>query len=118
MPSKALMEWQSTGLPRLDELEKIHTKATGPKPGRRWETTQLNRSLFVALVAQFQTYCRGLHDEAVDIHLAEANGHQAELLRTLMTGGRQLDTRTPRTDHLGADFSKLGFKIVEVVRDE
>jgi hypothetical protein len=28
-------------------------------------TTQLNRGLLAALVAQFQGFCRGLHDQAV-----------------------------------------------------
>lgn len=55
MPSAALANWTSSCLPRLDELEQVHLDATGRSPGRRWGTTQFNRNLFVALVAQFQT---------------------------------------------------------------
>lgn len=117
MSSAALSEWQSTGVGRLDELEGIHAQATGPGPGRRWGTEQLNRSLFVALVAQFQTYCRALHDEAIDAHVAQANPRQAALLRTLLTQGRKLDTHTPRTAHLGSDFARLGFKLVDGIND-
>jgi hypothetical protein len=116
--SAALMEWQSTGLLRLDELEGIHEAATGPRPGRRWGTQQLNRSLFVALVAQFQTYCRNLHDAAIDIHAAGANEAQGALLRTLMTQGRKLDTQTPRASVLGSGFGRLGFNLVEAVKAE
>lgn len=82
----------------------------------RWGTEQLNRSLFVALVAQFQTYCRKLHDEAVDLHVTHANRHQAELLHTLLTQGRKLDNQTPRSSVLGSDFGRLGFSVLEAMR--
>ncbi len=32
----------------------------------------LNRSLFLALSAQFESHCRDLHDEAVQVHVAAA----------------------------------------------
>jgi hypothetical protein len=117
MGSVALDEWRSTGLDRLNELEEIHAEATGRGPGRRWGTEQLNRSLFVALVAQFQTYCRNLHDEAIDALVAEASSRQAGILRTLVTQGRKLDTQTPRTAHLGSDFGRLGFTMIDAIKD-
>ena len=116
MPSDALTAWREVGLARLDELEGIHRQATGTRPGRRWGTRELNRSLFIALVAQFQTYCRALHDAAVETHVVAANPEQAELLRRLLRGGRALDRMTPRTDALGIDFGRLGFRIVETIR--
>lgn len=116
MASLALRNWTGTCLPRLDELEQIHQDATGTKPGRRWGTNQLNRSLFVALMAQFQVFCRDLHDEAVAIHVRHANPSQAAVLRTLLTQGRKLETGNPRTDTLGGDFGRLGFRIIEAVR--
>ncbi len=116
LASDALKDWRSAGLSRLDELERVHSDATGPGPGRRWGTEQLNRSLFVALVAQFQTYCRNLHDEAVDLHVNHANAHQAELLHALLTQGRKLDIQTPRPSVLGGDFGRLGFSVLEAMR--
>jgi hypothetical protein len=113
--SSALAAWRGTCLPRLDELERVHQSATGPGPGRRWGTQQLNRSLFVVLVAQFQIFCRDLHDEAVDLHTRHANPRQATLLRTLLTQGRKVETGNPRTAALGSDFGRLGFKIIESV---
>lgn len=77
---------------------------------------QLNRSLFVALVAQFQTYCRDLHDDAIDVHTAAATAEQRELVRTLMSQGRRLDTQTPRTSALASDFSRVGFNIVTALK--
>lgn len=118
MSSQALRSWSGEARARLDELEHVHAEATGTGPGRRWGTQQLNRSLFFALVAQFQQFCRGLHDEAVDVHVQHANPCQVDVLRTLLTGGRKLDTLNPRTDHLGADFGRLGFRLVESLKQD
>lgn len=118
MPSPSYTEWHREGLSRLDELERLHIDARGPGPGRRWGTEQLNRSLLVALVAQFQTYCRGLHDDAIDVHVSHNNAHQGDLLRTLMTQGRKLDTRNPRTSVLASDFLGVGFNMVSALKAE
>jgi hypothetical protein len=37
----------------------------------------LNCSLFVALIAQFQTYCRDLHDGAIEVHVRSATAHRS-----------------------------------------
>ena len=100
---------------RLNELEKAHTRATGSGPGRRWGTEQLNRSLFIALVAQFQSYCRALHDEGVAIHLQQVAPAQRRLIRTLMTQARRLDTGNPRTSALGIDFASLDIDLIPAV---
>lgn len=113
MSSSALHAWRSTGLSRLAELERVHVEVTGSGPGRRWGTTQLNRSLFVALVAQFQGFCRALHDAAVDVHVSEAISHQQALMRRLLTQSRRLDVENPRRSSLGADFGRLGFSFIE-----
>lgn len=116
MSSVAHANWKGAGLARLKELEKVHTKVAGEKPGRKWGTEQLNRSLMVALVAQFQTYCRELHDEAVAVHVGQATAEQQSLLEQLLTTGRKLDTHTPRTDTLGSDFGRLGFDFMAGVK--
>lgn len=118
MPSPALADWTSLGLARLDELEAVHTGVTGRRPGRRWGTEQLNRSLFVVLVAQFQTYCRDLHDAAVEVEIAVAHPQQTTVLRTLLVQGRKLDTQTPRAAALGSDFGRLGFDLVAALKAE
>ena len=113
MASAALTEWRTVGLARLTELEGVHAQATGSGRGRRWGTAQLNRSLFMALVAQFQGFCRALHDEAVAVHVARAQPGQETLLRTLLTQGRKLDTQNPRRSTLGSDFGRLGFSFID-----
>lgn len=70
----------------------------------------------MALVAQFQTYCRDLHDEAVDVHVSYSMPQQSELLRTLLSQGRKLDSQTPRSSTLGSDFGRLGFPLIEAVK--
>lgn len=118
MPSAAKGEWDTTAKNRLDELEGVHADARGTGPGRRWGTDQLNRSMFVVLVAQFQIYCRDLHDEAIDVHVAAANTRQADVLRTLLTQGRKLDVQNPQPAALGSDFGRLGFQLVPVLKAE
>ncbi len=113
MASNALVQWRSVGLARLAELEGVHAQATGSGRGRRWGTQQLNRSLFIALVAQFQAFCRALHDEAADVHVANANPRQRHIIKTLLTQGRKLDTQNPRLSTLATDFGRLGFSFVE-----
>ena len=75
--SKAKDVWDTECTGRLDQLERIHADARGTRRGRRWETEQLNRSLFVALVGQFQVYCRELHDEAISN--AVVHGNESEV---------------------------------------
>jgi hypothetical protein len=115
MTSTALTNWNTTGQGRLNELVAVHKSSAGGSPGRKWGTQQLNRSLFVALVAQFQVYCIELHDLGVDLHVVIAFPNQANLLRTLLTVGRKLESQNPRKSSLGADFGRLGFKFVPEV---
>lgn len=101
MPSVALQTWATVSCARLDELEAVHVKLTGTNRGRRWGTSQLNLSLFTALTSQFQDFCRSLHDEAVEVHVAVANPAQVPVLRVLLTEGRKLDSGNARTGSLG-----------------
>jgi hypothetical protein len=94
--SVALEKWRSAGLARLAELENVHAHITGSTMGRRWGTRQLKQALFVALMAQFQAYCRGLHDEGVAVHVAHAVPSQRDLIRELLTQGRKLEVSNPR----------------------
>lgn len=113
MTSTALDQWRTSGLGRLAELEGVHATLTGPGPGRKWGTTQLNRSLFVALVAQFQSYCRDLHDVAAKVHVDAAITGQKQTLHLLIRQGRKLETHNPRRSTLGHDFGRLGFSLIE-----
>jgi hypothetical protein len=108
--------WDTECVARLDQLERIHTAAGGTGRGRRWGTDQLNRSLFVALVGQFQVYCRELHDEATRVYLSQANPRQVRALQTLLRQRRELDYRNPRRDALKNDFGRMGLQIIPALR--
>jgi len=92
-------EWDTTARARLDELEAIHTRAHG-------------RSAAVDGGQTSSTYCRDLHDEAVDVYVAAANPRQEVVLRKLVTQGRELDKKNPRPGALGSDFGRLGIELV------
>ena len=113
MESAALTRWRTGGLARLAELEGVHANLVGSGAGRKWGTSQLNRSLFLALVAQFQSYCRDLHDEAARVHVEAAIPGQKQTLHLLIRQGRRLDTHNPRRSVLGHDFGRLGFSLLE-----
>ena len=108
--------WDTECVARLDQLERIHADARGTRRGRRWETEQLNRSLFVALVGQFQVYCRDLHDEAISVYLAQANPRQVSAIEILLLWRRDLDSRNPRRDALKNDFGRMGLQIIPALR--
>jgi hypothetical protein len=112
MASNALNEWSTWSLQRLAELEHVHATHTGTGPGRKWGTTQLNRSLFVVLSAQFQSYCRDLHNDAVQVQVDTAVPAQRTMLKLLLTQGRKLETGNARRSAIGSDFVRLGFDFV------
>lgn len=109
--------WDSDCMGRLRQLEQIHRDARGTRRGRRWDTEQLNRSLFVALVGQFQDYCRELHDEAISVFLSQVSAAQRHTIGNLLRQGRGLDRWTPRKGVLISDFGRLGAKIVPALQN-
>ena len=109
--------WDMECVPRLNQLEQVHAAAAGTRRGRRWGTDQLNRSLFVALVGQFQMYCREFHDEATRVYLSQANTRQVAAIETLLLRRRELDNRTPRPDALKNDFDRMGLQIIPALQN-
>ena len=116
MASIALEKWRSAGLGRLSQLENVHAQITGSAVGRRWGTRQLNQSLFVALLAEFQAYCRDLHDEGVLVHVLHATPGQADLLADMLTQGRRLEIGNPRRSVLEADFRRLNIRLLDELK--
>lgn len=106
MASTALQYWRGELGGRLDELEQVHASATGTGPGRRWGTEQLNGQLFVALVGQFQSYARDLHDEALDV--LRRHSVVAHQLAEVAARRRRLDRGNPSSRNLGEDFGAIG----------
>ena len=70
----------------------------------------------MALVGQFQMYCRELHDEATRVYLSQANANQVAAIETLLLRRRELDNRTPRRDALKNDFGRMGLQIIPALQ--
>ncbi len=71
-PSPPLTRWRTIGRAEIDELINAHRAVGGSGPGRRTATWQINHALVVQLAAQFQRYCRDLHDECAGAMVAAA----------------------------------------------
>jgi len=93
----------------LDEIEASHAAVGGTARGRRFATLQINQSYAVMVSAQFQGYCRDLHDECVSHFVAMIS---PAILRTtvrqLLSQNRQLDRGNPNPGNLGSDFNRFG----------
>jgi hypothetical protein len=126
--SNALQKWADERCAALDSLVDVHGKVTGKRRGRQRATEHLNRALFVALSAEFQGFCRDLHEDAA-IHITESinllpgNAKIASVVlgalvreRSLSVSAkskkeRRLDTGNANVDALATDYSMLGMDL-------
>lgn len=117
MPSAAYESWKTTRAAALDEVEAAHAAVGGTGPGRRHATRQLNRAYILLLAAEFQGFCRKLHDECAAIIASASPAGVRELVLENLGFGRQLDRGNATPGSLGADFGWLGIKFwPELVR--
>lgn len=112
--SAALSDWRTRLSARLDELEAVHASVTGSGPERGWGVQQLTGHLFVALLAQFHSFTRTLHDEALD--RLRQQSLLAGTLADTASRGRRLDRGNPTPDALSGDFGKLGLRLDSALR--
>lgn len=113
MTTDALERWRSERCAALDSLEAVHERVTEKKRGRQYATEHLNLALFVRLAAEFQGFCRDLHDDAIFAIVADLDGVagtaiQQQLLRQALARGRKLDTGNAAPGNIGNDFSYIG----------
>lgn len=114
MPSAALIEWQTTRANRIDDLLEAHVQVGGVGAGRRWRTEQLNWALILRVAAEFQGYCRDLHDLAADevaVAAGQLNGPLQLVVRGMLTEGRRLSSGNAGPGHLGSDFGRFGLSL-------
>lgn len=115
--SDALKKWSTERAAALDSLATIHTGVTGGTRGRKHNTKHLNRALFVALAAEFQGFCRDLHEDGA-IHIANClqtvPGNVGlvpvildALVRERTVNPNKAPDRDRRLDKGNADFSAL-----------
>ncbi|MGV9971129.1 hypothetical protein [Nocardia beijingensis] len=102
-----MQRWNGDRRKALDSLESAHTAVTGGRRGRQYATEHLNLALFVSLAAEFQGFCRDLHDEAAEA-IASQVGAPGDavvvLFRSALTRARGLDKGNAQPGALGNDF--------------
>jgi hypothetical protein len=84
---------------------------TGGRRGRQYATEQLNLALFVSLAAQFQGFCRDLHDAAaiqIANSLSPGNDDQIPVVLNALVRSRKLDVGNASPGGIGSDFAILG----------
>jgi hypothetical protein len=108
-PSPPLLRWRSTGRAQIDELVAAHRAVGGSRPGRRTATQQINHALVVQLAAQFQRYCRELHDACCEALVACAPAEYRPTLNLALRTGRRLNAQSAQPASLGSDFGRFGF---------
>lgn len=114
MPSPALERWQTERMDALGSLVDVHGKVTGNRRGRQRATEHLNLACFVSLDAEFQAFCRDLHDDAaseIASSLAPGNGPQIPVVLNALVRARKLDTGNAGPGTLGNDFAILGMTL-------
>jgi hypothetical protein len=103
------VRWQTVGRGEIDELIAAYRVVGGVGRSRRTATQQINQALVVQLAAQFQRYCRDLHDECAGAIVASASPQYQPLLELALTAGRKLDSQSAQPGSLGSDFGRFGF---------
>jgi hypothetical protein len=113
MTSPALEAWRSRRLPRLDRLLAAHPCSVGsgidPAPAQ-----ELTEALVLRLTAEFQGFCRDLHDDlvkAILVVVAPPTSPLRALLLNGLTVGRSLGRRSADPKTIAEDFDRLGFDL-------
>ncbi|MFD3706634.1 hypothetical protein ACFWUP_26150 [Nocardia sp. NPDC058658] len=112
--SRALDRWNQSRRGSLDSLESVHSTVTGGRRGRQYATEQLNLALFVSLAAEFQGYCRDLHDDAAFAftdRIGSESDRWTDVVRSALVRGRKLDQGNAHPSSLGSDFQILGLDL-------
>ncbi len=117
MTSRSLQFWLEHRLRALDRIEEAHSGLGGGGPGRRYATQQVNHAYAMLLSAQFQGFCRELHDECV-VHLVESTVPAGlwETFKKALVWNRKLDTGNPNPGNIGSDFGRFGERFWDDVR--
>jgi hypothetical protein len=117
MPSRALQSWLRVRSQALDEIEQAHRSVGGTGPGRRYATQQINHAYTALLSAQFQGFCRDLHDDCVT-HLVQSMSSASvwATFKEALVWSRKLNTGNPNPGNIGSDFNRFGLRFWDDVR--
>ncbi len=114
MASEALIQWHGKRAEHIDELLSVHVRVVGAGRGRHSATTQLNLAVLLRLAAEFQGFCRDLHDLASDEFASRVGGPNArlqQLVASQLTRGRKLNGGNANPGNIGSDYARLGLDL-------
>ncbi|AHW65421.1 Hypothetical protein CGLY_14925 [Corynebacterium glyciniphilum AJ 3170] len=110
----ALETWRTSRGALLDSLALARQTISMNRTAAVGAVENIDRTLYPALVAEFQGFCRDLHNEAVSALIEEA-AWPTEQLAALTTAairkGRGLDHKNPTPSVIDEDFRSLGLPI-------
>jgi len=112
MPSDALVAWQTERMPRLQMVEAdcLHLEALHAADPSRVQV--FIRSYAVLLSAEFQGFCRDLHDECAGRLVDSVSPLPLQdVLRSQCVHKRKLDTGNATPDNLRDDFNRYQFDL-------
>jgi hypothetical protein len=111
MPSSSLRHWFSERAAALADLENAHRSVRGSGPGARAAGQQINQAYTMQLSAQFQGFCRDLHQECADgLVRTVADPDLRDTMWYNFVFGRRLDRGNPNPGNIGTDFNRLGLE--------
>ncbi len=114
MTSQALGKWRSDRSTRLDKLFAAHARISDGARGR-WETDELNHAIILRLAAEFQGFCRDLHDECGDAVVAALELKNPSLAIILgrynLQYARKIDSGNAQPASLGTDFGRFNLPL-------
>lgn len=112
MPSNALTDWKMAGLNRLTELEAVHATLSGTGRGRRWGTTQLNRSLSWRSQRSSRVAAAVCTMKPSRFASRRRSPRSSRCSRSCSPKAASSTAGTLVAAHLGSDFVRLGFDFV------
>jgi len=116
MPSAALNKWSTFRADVLNDFESARRAVGGSHADPRRAAQQMNQAYAISLSAQFQGFCRDLHDECIAAFLPpKLSVAWSSALGTAASAGRELDKGNPSRESLKRDFKRFGLSFVERV---
>ncbi|HEY3789189.1 MAG TPA: HEPN domain-containing protein [Urbifossiella sp.] len=113
MPSAAYRHWKTVRAAILNDVEAALNAVGGSGRGRRLALQQINRAYAVLLSAEFQGFCRELHDECIDAIKSPIPASLQPIINREFAFNRLLDRGNPNPGNIGADFNRFGIKFWE-----
>lgn len=110
MTSASYHHWLTVRAAALDDVEAALSAVGGSGRGRRLALQQVNRAYVVLLSAEFQGFCRDLHNECSEHFISLVPVAVQDVVRLQFLSSRLIDRGNPNPGNIGADVNRFGIK--------